>query len=181
MEVPRLGSKSELLLLAYTRATAMPDPSCICDLHHNSQQHKILNPVSEARDQTCHLTVPSQIHFCCARTGTPIQCITESYLTFFLSISTEKNVAHVVNNFNGLEALKFAKSLANACPNKWGLSLNPWGQTVQGSCMDKSEGSSKATKNCEALAKGMQKKAPFKSNTVNRLLFLEFARGEYRC
>ena len=39
-------------LLAYTRTTAMRDPSHICDLHHTSQQHWILNPLSEARDRT---------------------------------------------------------------------------------------------------------------------------------
>ena len=50
MEVPRLGVELELQLLAYTRATATPDLSHICDLHHSSCQ--ILNPLSEARDQT---------------------------------------------------------------------------------------------------------------------------------
>ena len=52
MESPRLGVESELLLLAYTRATATPDPNCVCDLHHRSQQHWIFNPLSEARGQT---------------------------------------------------------------------------------------------------------------------------------
>ena len=28
------------------------DPSCICNLHHSSQQGQILNPLSEARDRT---------------------------------------------------------------------------------------------------------------------------------
>ena len=37
MEVPRLGVQSELQPLAYTRATATWDPSCIFDLHHSSQ------------------------------------------------------------------------------------------------------------------------------------------------
>ena len=32
MEVPRPGVESELQLQAYTPATAVPDPSCICDL-----------------------------------------------------------------------------------------------------------------------------------------------------
>ena len=36
MEVPRLGVKSELQLLTYITATAMPDPSHVCDLHHSS-------------------------------------------------------------------------------------------------------------------------------------------------
>ena len=50
MEVPELGVESELLLLAYATATATPDPSLNCELHHSSQQHWILNPLSEARD-----------------------------------------------------------------------------------------------------------------------------------
>ena len=32
------------------RATAMPDPSHVCHLHHNSWQRWILNPLSKARD-----------------------------------------------------------------------------------------------------------------------------------
>jgi len=50
MEVLRLGVTSKMQLLAYTTATARPDPSRVCDLHHSSQQHQILNPLSEARD-----------------------------------------------------------------------------------------------------------------------------------
>ena len=52
MEVPRLGVESELQLPAYPTATATPDRSCIFDLHHRSLQRQILNPLSEARDQT---------------------------------------------------------------------------------------------------------------------------------
>ena len=40
-------------------------------LHHSSWQHQILNPLSEARDQTRNLMVSSWIRFCCATTGTP--------------------------------------------------------------------------------------------------------------
>ena len=69
MEVPRLGVQSELQLPAYARATAMPDPSHICDLHHSSQQHQILNPLSKARDLTHNLMFPSQIRFKCTMTG----------------------------------------------------------------------------------------------------------------
>ena len=32
-------------------------------LHHSSQQRRILNPLREARDQTCVLVDASQIHF----------------------------------------------------------------------------------------------------------------------
>ena len=52
MEIPRLGVELELQLPAYTTATAMPDPSCICNLHHSSWQRWILNPLSEARGRT---------------------------------------------------------------------------------------------------------------------------------
>ena len=38
MEVPGLGVKLDLQLLTYTTATATPDSSCICNLHHGSQQ-----------------------------------------------------------------------------------------------------------------------------------------------
>ena len=48
MEVPRLGVEWELELPAYITATAMADPSYVCDLHR--RQRWILNPLSEARD-----------------------------------------------------------------------------------------------------------------------------------
>ena len=52
MEVPRLRVESELQLPAYATATAVPDLSHICDLHHSPGQCQILNPVSKAKDQT---------------------------------------------------------------------------------------------------------------------------------
>jgi len=71
MEIPRLGVESELQLLAYATATATPDPSHVCDLHHSSWQCQILNPLIEARNRTCNLTAPSQISFHCTTMGTP--------------------------------------------------------------------------------------------------------------
>ena len=53
MEVPRLGIELDLQLPAYATAKAMPDPSCVCNLHHSSWQCRILNPLCKARDQTC--------------------------------------------------------------------------------------------------------------------------------
>ena len=50
MEVPRLGVKSELQLLANATATATPDLSHVCDLHHSSQQRQILNPLFDSRE-----------------------------------------------------------------------------------------------------------------------------------
>ena len=53
MEVPRRGVKLELQLPAYTTTTATQDLSQVRDLYHSSRQRQILNPLSEARDQTC--------------------------------------------------------------------------------------------------------------------------------
>jgi len=61
MEVPRLGVESELQLPAYTTAMATQGPSRICDLHHSSWQCQILNPLSEARDQTSILMDTSRV------------------------------------------------------------------------------------------------------------------------
>ena len=88
MEVPRLGDELELLLPAYARATAMPDPSSVCDLHHSSWQHRILNPLSEARDRTRQLMVPSRIHSRCATMGTPQAFHVLSSLVLSCDIST---------------------------------------------------------------------------------------------
>ena len=60
--VPRLGVELELQLPACPRATAARDLSHVCDLHHNSQQCQILNPLSKARDGTHNLMVLSQIN-----------------------------------------------------------------------------------------------------------------------
>ena len=60
-EVPRLGVQLELQSPAYTTATETRDPSRVCDLHHSSRHCWILNPLNEARDQTCILMDPSQV------------------------------------------------------------------------------------------------------------------------
>ena len=52
MEGPRLGVTLELQLPAFTTATVMLDLSHICSLRPSSRQHRILNPLSETRDQT---------------------------------------------------------------------------------------------------------------------------------
>ena len=59
MEVPELGVKLELQLPALATVTATLDLSPIYDLHHSLQQHQILNPLNEARDQTRILTETS--------------------------------------------------------------------------------------------------------------------------
>ena len=62
MEIPRLGVKSELQLLAYATATATRDPSHVCDLHTSSWQSQILNPLNKARDRTCILINAGRVH-----------------------------------------------------------------------------------------------------------------------
>ena len=69
MEVPRLVVQSELQLPAYTTATAVWDPSRICNLHHGSQQCRILNPLSKAGDRTRNLMDSGRVHYCCATKG----------------------------------------------------------------------------------------------------------------
>ena len=92
MEAPRLGVQSELQLPAYATATAMPDTSCICDLHHSSQQCQIPNALSKARDRTHILMDTSHIHFQRATTGIPPSFLTLNntvlyvYTTFCLSV-----------------------------------------------------------------------------------------------
>ena len=61
MEVSRLGVELELWLPADTTATAMQDPSLVCDLHYSSWQCQILNPLSEGRDQTQILMGTSRV------------------------------------------------------------------------------------------------------------------------
>ena len=65
VEIPSLGDKLELQLPAYTTATATWDPSRFCNVHHSSQQRpQILNPLSDARDQTRILMDTSQVLYC---------------------------------------------------------------------------------------------------------------------
>ena len=86
MEVPRLGVESELQLSAYAMATAiaMPDPSLIWDPHCSLQQHRILNPLSRARDRSHVLIDTSQVCYPWATIGTLINTL--------CSLVTEINV-----------------------------------------------------------------------------------------
>ena len=58
------GVESELWLPDYATATAILDPSCVCDLYHSSWQCWILNPLSKVRDGTRILVDTSRVHFC---------------------------------------------------------------------------------------------------------------------
>ena len=52
MEVPKLGVKLELQLLAYATGTVMPDLGHISHLRGSLWQRQILNPLSKSRDRT---------------------------------------------------------------------------------------------------------------------------------
>ena len=77
MEVPKLGIKSEPQLLAYTTATAMRDPKCVCKLHCSLWQCHILNPLNEARDQTRILKDTSQVLNLLSHNGNPLSASSE--------------------------------------------------------------------------------------------------------
>ena len=63
----------------FQAATAMPDPSHICDLHHSSWRPWMLNPLEVARDWTRILMDVSQICSHWAMMGTP-------FFFFFLQL-----------------------------------------------------------------------------------------------
>ena len=86
----------------WIRATAMPDPSHVCDLHHSSWQRQILNPLSKARDLACILMDTSHIHFHYATMGTPEIIFRGHTLCFKLdalpTLSILKQPFHIVGS-----------------------------------------------------------------------------------
>ena len=62
----------------------MLDLNHVCHLHHGSRQRRILNPLSEAKDETHNFMVPSWIRFCCTMTGTPKIKFLNAKLIFML-------------------------------------------------------------------------------------------------
>ena len=54
----RIGATAAGQHHTYSNASSEPR---VCDLHHSSRQHRVLDPLSKARDQTLNLMVPSQI------------------------------------------------------------------------------------------------------------------------
>ena len=98
MEFSRLGIWIRAVAVGYAIATAVPDPSCICNLHHSSWQCQILNPLNKARDRTCFLMDMSQICFHCTTAGTPAIIFLDSSPATelcFLLLQGEIALAHV--------------------------------------------------------------------------------------
>ena len=90
MEASRLGVTLELHLPTYTTAT--PDPSHICNLHHSSQQCRILNPTEQGQDRTCVLIDTSWVHYCWATMETPEDALfflarQENFFLIFIFLS----------------------------------------------------------------------------------------------
>ena len=79
------------MYFSYTTATAMQDPSPICDLYHSSRQRQILNPVSDTRDRTHVLLDTSRVHYRWATTGTPSLILT--YI-FFSSYNCDPSLSY---------------------------------------------------------------------------------------
>ena len=79
----RLGVEMKLELLAYTTATAMQDPSGICDLHYSSQKCWILNPLSRVRVRTSNLMDTSYVCYHWAPEGPPFFLF---FFFFFLKL-----------------------------------------------------------------------------------------------
>ena len=59
---PQARGRKGAAAVAYATATAMPDLSHIFNLCFGLQQHWILNPLREVRDQTHILTDAGQVH-----------------------------------------------------------------------------------------------------------------------
>ena len=85
MEVARLGVKLELQLPPDTTATATPDPSPTCNLHHSSQQWWIFNSMSGARDRTCVLMELARFISTEPQWELPIQLFLSLFFFFFFS------------------------------------------------------------------------------------------------
>ena len=122
MDVPKLGDESKLQLPACTTATATwlrircchelwcRSPNRVCDLHHSSWQHLILNPMSKARDRTCILMDPSQVHFCSTTMETPQQRSFEGLLVpytakHFRSLTLLSHHSHSKNSSQSVQPL----------------------------------------------------------------------------
>ena len=73
MQVPRLGIESKLQLPAYIKATATQDLRHVCNLHHSSEQGRILYPLSRLEIKPTSSWILVRFVMCWDTMGTP-QC-----------------------------------------------------------------------------------------------------------
>ena len=95
--VPRLGVELELQLPTYTTAIAMWDPSCVCDLHQSSQQHRILNLLSKVRDLTRFLMDADRVCY-----PEPRWELWHWHLRYIISFNTSSQHPFEINSYHYL-------------------------------------------------------------------------------
>ena len=112
-------------LPSYT-ATAMPDPSHVCNLYHSPWQCWILNPLSKTRDRIRNLMVPSWIHFRCTTTRIPAL----SFSIRWLEVVTHEEWPEVTGNVHEyLGEQQVQKPRSRGAPGKF---KEPQGVIVPG-------------------------------------------------
>ena len=100
---------------AYTTATQNPSP--VFDLHHSSQHHQILNPLSGARDRT---------HILMERVGF---VTAEPRPNFHGCYCNYKCVGPRIQSRSSLEHILEGRALCPSCTEGWQMNLS---QTTQG-------------------------------------------------
>ena len=94
----RLGAELELKPPAYATATAAHDPSRVWDLY-SSLQHQILNPLSEARDQTRVLMDASRLDNHWAMPGILLVKISVSRIIQFRKVSNWQDLNYFCRRY----------------------------------------------------------------------------------
>ena len=131
----------ELQLPAYATAIAMWDPRHICNLHHRSQPHWILNPLNRARGGTHILMDTSPLSYHWATMGTPTYFFLNSlsiviYIGLrFLQIRSFhfKKKKKIPSNWSGL--IKNIFSIENSIKKK--KTMNRMGENSANDATDK--------------------------------------------
>ena len=121
MEVPRLGVELELQLPPFAIAIATQNLSLICNLHHSSWQHRIINPLSEAKDRTCILMDTSQVVTTEPQQGTPL-----SIYFFFFPLWLFRAAPEAYGSFQARGQIGAAASSLHQSHNNLGSKPQLW-------------------------------------------------------
>ena len=98
-----------------TTATAMQDPSHICNLHHSLQQHQILNPLGEGQGSNPMDT--SGVCYCWAMTGTLYASAILTLVYLFLKYDSRMYVLSLLLHRGGMVVSE--TMWAQGGPNSW--------------------------------------------------------------